>query len=598
MSRTTKILIAAILGIIGFSLLVFAGYYQRIKFHKPLSVEVQGHALPSSLQMRGITPLGKVYTFVRNTDDEQWHIGHTFLSAVVIESDIVLSDTTDTLIMKSENKMFKLALSELLYKGTDIREGRYVHMYHLPDHISDTSFIGAFVSVFRWKSTQVFLLLCFGIVLLFVLFLRIRKHLKHFSYKKHLPVMLYVVFSLMLLIAVMAEYVRFKIHGPDGAGILQALLFLIASCYLTHMMLVIITLLMRSHKTLRYNLSVFMGVLCLTLCVAEIGLRRLGIYQTYTEAVFGTYATANFTPPGDYYLTTPDITTSLVVKDEFVFHRRFNSDGLPDDEFKLPKDSGVYRILALGDSFTEGIGAPLDSSWSSLLPMSLKKSLPDLKLDVMNAGISGSDPFFAYFLLRDKLLKFKPDMVLMAVNTTDISDYFFRGGFERFNADGTVTFAKPPHWQWLYAYSFISRLVFHNLLGYDRHFIPSDELENKTNLAMNALNDVMKQFSLLGIQSGFIPVAVIHPQFTEALNGSYLYPEFSETITAHQKLFHIDVLDAFNKRYNNQSDSIQNLYWPKDKHHTPYGYNIFSESVADGLQNILNTTSYTDSIHE
>ena len=59
-------------------------------------------------------------------------------------------------------------------------------------------------------------------------------------------------------------------------------------------------------------------------------------------------------------------------------------------------------------------------------------------------GVSGSDPWYAYTQLRYQLLPLHPTHVIMAVNGTDITDIIFRGGMERFHADGTTHYRKGP----------------------------------------------------------------------------------------------------------------------------------------------------------
>jgi lysophospholipase L1-like esterase len=57
---------------------------------------------------------------------------------------------------------------------------------------------------------------------------------------------------------------------------------------------------------------------------------------------------------------------------------------LPDKKKKI--------ILFLGDSFTEGAGAPVDSSVPELLRKYVVSN--DSTSDVLNAGIAGNDIFF------------------------------------------------------------------------------------------------------------------------------------------------------------------------------------------------------------
>jgi hypothetical protein len=48
---------------------------------------------------------------------------------------------------------------------------------------------------------------------------------------------------------------------------------------------------------------------------------------------------------------------------EVSYARQVNAMGLTDKEFTADKAPGEYRIVALGDSFTEGVGADTASTW-------------------------------------------------------------------------------------------------------------------------------------------------------------------------------------------------------------------------------------------
>ena len=48
---------------------------------------------------------------------------------------------------------------------------------------------------------------------------------------------------------------------------------------------------------------------------------------------------------------------------EFTHRRKVNSFGIPEQEIDTTKAANEYRIIALGDSFTEWIGTTYDSTW-------------------------------------------------------------------------------------------------------------------------------------------------------------------------------------------------------------------------------------------
>ena len=81
---------------------------------------------------------------------------------------------------------------------------------------------------------------------------------------------------------------------------------------------------------------------------------------------------------------------------EFSFRHSYNSFGLRDVEFVPKADNSDYLILALGDSFTEGIGTNQDSTWLKFLCNRLKYQYGNREIIGYNGGSAGSDPFFEF----------------------------------------------------------------------------------------------------------------------------------------------------------------------------------------------------------
>ena len=86
--------------------------------------------------------------------------------------------------------------------------------------------------------------------------------------------------------------------------------------------------------------------------------------------------------PSDYFddFYIPDEELGYVMKPNFRGHYvqdfedsfEFNSHGLRDREYG-PAEPGIFRILALGDSFTFGDGVRADQAWSKQLESSLRR---------------------------------------------------------------------------------------------------------------------------------------------------------------------------------------------------------------------------------
>lgn len=111
---------------------------------------------------------------------------------------------------------------------------------------------------------------------------------------------------------------------------------------------------------------------------------------------------------------------------EFNMHLQTNSQGFKDREYENKKDN-EYRILALGDSFTEGAVEELNQTYVKILESLLNNKFREntsKTISVINTGISGYGANQERILLEKYGLQMKPDAVIMFFYLNDPeSDY-------------------------------------------------------------------------------------------------------------------------------------------------------------------------------
>lgn len=96
-----------------------------------------------------------------------------------------------------------------------------------------------------------------------------------------------------------------------------------------------------------------------------------------------------------------------------------NSIGLRDREITIDKGE-KYRILCVGDSWTFGWGVNIDNSWPKQLEQYfLKLNLPDIDIEVINAGGPGLHTKGYRHILANAVPLLKPDLVLVGILQLD-----------------------------------------------------------------------------------------------------------------------------------------------------------------------------------
>ena len=271
-------------------------------------------------------------------------------------------------------------------------------------------------------------------------------------------------------------------------------------------------------------------------------------------------------------------------KAEFTHFRNTNAEGLAEVPI-IKKRKGEYRILALGDSFTEGVGTAYDSTWVKAFERNIhgEDSLADV--EVINGGISGSDPFFEYMLLKSRLLDYKPDMVIVAINSSDVVDIITRGGNDRFQEDGTISFNRAPSWEWIYGLSYTFRLALHDVLNYSWIFLSIDEMKIQQTIASKLLIKSLNMIETLCMDAGIAVFFVIHPHQHEVANGIYYPPPFAQVVDslANSKRNVIDLLQHYKIHGGLNESTIASYYWEIDLHHNAKGYELMGNSIAEEM---------------
>jgi lysophospholipase L1-like esterase len=98
-------------------------------------------------------------------------------------------------------------------------------------------------------------------------------------------------------------------------------------------------------------------------------------------------------------------------RDDFRARVRINSTGFRGDEFAIPKPAGTFRIVALGDSFAEGMQVHDEETFAALLEASL--TTPERPVEVANLGVSGYGTSQELALLRVFGPRLEPDLVIV-----------------------------------------------------------------------------------------------------------------------------------------------------------------------------------------
>ncbi len=354
-----------------------------------------------------------------------------------------------------------------------------------------------------------------------------------------------------------------------------------------------------SKKTIEIkNLFLSFSSLIVVCFFVECYLILSGYNKTYLEKVKGYYYSYYSVLDNAYYhCWEPPNKPHWIIKPEYSYWRPTNSLGFPDEEWVYYKKPKEKRILLLGDSFTEGDGAPYDSNYAYLLKHKLYSV--DRNWYIMNAGVCGSDPFDNYINLKDRLLIYNPDIVVQSLGSQDLTvEIITRGGFERFQKNGTLKFNKAPWWEPIYALSYLSRIFF-KVGGYNE-LLQKDQLENVTmKIINNQVLELFKRYSFMCKQNGIQLIVFLRPDRNELEQKKYQY-DFSTILNQLKTDTTIHVIDLMPDYLNiikSKNTPISEYFWQNDGHHNSKGYEIMAQNVFENIMPLIKDTVVSDIIN-
>ena len=173
-------------------------------------------------------------------------------------------------------------------------------------------------------------------------------------------------------------------------------------------------------RAIAQNLGLLLGGLLIAVAAGELLIRYAAPQPIYRF------------PPGLYvedavlkYRLAPDF-LGPATTGEYHTQIRTNSHGLREDkEYSMPKPPGTFRILAVGDSFTMGVGVELAQTWVKVLERSLAGGGSPVKYEVINAGVPGYDTSQEVAYVSNDGSNLDPDLVLLGFFVgNDVNDNY------------------------------------------------------------------------------------------------------------------------------------------------------------------------------
>lgn len=315
----------------------------------------------------------------------------------------------------------------------------------------------------------------------------------------------------------------------------------------------------------------------------EIGLRLAGTYYSSNEKDSGIYSKHYGKKLATWYHSWKPYDVYDYDNTEFHYINRYNELGHRETSFQdFAHDTASRKVVCTGDSFTEGDGAPYDSTWVRSLEQLSNRAF-NRGIRFYNAGVCGSDVFFNSKTLTDKLMPANPACVIECLNTSDLNDVICMGGEERFNADGTTTGKINLYWEPLYKYSHLFRAIIHVIFRYDNNLVRrSTRDEQQQRAAVIVAGRVEKTAAYLAARK-IAYYLVVHPCPHEIRSPDSVITYLERTFAG--KPYLVNISDTM-RAYYKVNDLEKNSY-PINGHFNSKGYWVMGGMIFTRLESQL-----------
>ena len=289
---------------------------------------------------------------------------------------------------------------------------------------------------------------------------------------------------------------------------------------------------------------------------------------------------------------------------EFSVKVRINKDGFIGRDYVYQKPENTVRILTIGDSLTEAFQVSEEESYPQLLEDGLKGNFRDTNFEVLNMGIAGYGTQREYYVLKDRGLKFNPDIVILGFFTgNDFSDNMSE------NIDSDAYFSKYRELKnqiKLFArnhfsiWRFILRKKSKNkVLAYLLNKKNTDVIK-KTDIEKDGLVDIKEQLDrtvalvkdvkeLTDGNNVALVVAILPSAgqvYGDDKNSDELELERGLMLfLEREQIDYVDLLPHFTDWARINPDKV--AYYPLDGHPNKYGQSIIAEGIGGYLSKFL-----------
>lgn len=320
--------------------------------------------------------------------------------------------------------------------------------------------------------------------------------------------------------------------------------------------------------------ALLVGVLGLQYLVAEALLRI--VWSGSTRA-----STSDATPPAGFWdLTRPNfrgIDRGVAVQN--------NSRGLRGPEWSAVPGEGVFRILVLGDSVTNGAGVEEGDRYTSQLERALNRPGGHPRYEVVNAGIQGLNIGPLVGLLERTLGYYRAHLLVYGFTLNDLQGEAYRdsGALERIT--GWLRWAQGRADSPSHVWRFLSQRIFLLMTRSDRLRVREDLRDNyfANPQAWADFEAGLDRIAAIAREQDICVVMLMHTAL-DRLDAAHPYLDVYEWVGAAASARGFAVVPSFPYFEGKRAPALH--VSPYDPHPNAEGHALLSRALESGLRDL------------
>jgi lysophospholipase L1-like esterase len=257
-------------------------------------------------------------------------------------------------------------------------------------------------------------------------------------------------------------------------------------------------------------------------------------------------------------------------------------DDKPYPNKAVAKELGIYRILALGDSFTYGQGLQKFDVYPHRLESMLNISAKDLRAEVVNWGVRGYSTVQELELLNKGIGNINPDLVTLQITLNDPEIYPYRVTHPYLDEHGRIKLSNPIFKYW-HSLQFVTERILNSQThsDYEKYYnelFDSPETWNRFATALSRFKKVVDEHH---VQS----FAMVFPLFSHTSDDSYPFRRLHTKITDELTRLNIPFVDLL-KYYKNIPPIRLQIIPGVDSHPNEIANQIAAEAIYGKLKKL------------